>query len=200
MGQLTKRDWKAALSCADSFLRLAEPLAIRISEDVEEGRQPQAPEPSFGDMVAAAVNLAFAIEVYIKVILFVSNIDVPKHHDLGKLFAVMPRHFKVLIEKYYEETRRNWSGKRASITIAAATKPTEIPKWDDYSSESSGLGALFGRTGDLFSSWRYIYEFKDSGACEYQFRRFEYGLLLCACHAIRATVELSQTPSADNDR
>jgi len=113
------RDRNAALACAEACLRLAEPALIRI-KDVEESKEPDSFSPGLADGVAGATNLAFAIELYIKAILIVSNIDVPQGrdgHNLGTLYAKMPQHFRVVIESLYEETRKkDWNGRYDSIT------------------------------------------------------------------------------------
>ena len=104
MGQLTLScDIDAGLACAEAFLRIAEPLVSRIGEDVGEGTQPHPFPPSVGDLVVTATNLAFAIELYIKAILVLSQVDVPRGregHYLGKLYSLMPQHFKVIIERF----------------------------------------------------------------------------------------------------
>jgi hypothetical protein len=149
-----------------------------------------------GDVAAAATNLAFAIELYIKAILIASKIDAPKGrdgHNLGKLHAAMPQHFKTVIAKSYEETRKkDWNGRYPSIIVAMRPAPANLPKWDDNQSQSLDLAALLDRSSDIFTSWRYIYEFKKAGEGGWQSQRFEYGLLLSACHAMRDTIKSLQ--------
>jgi len=177
---------------------MAESLVIRIGEDIGEGTQPRPFPPSVGDLVVTATNLAFAIELYIKVVLVLSQVDVPRGregHDLGKLYSSTPQHFKVIIERFYNERRKDWKGRRSCITVSKG--PADPPEWDDHSSESPDIGALLDRAGDLFSSWRYIYEFTDPGQGEYQLHRFEYGLLLSACQAMQDTVKMSRKPSTE---
>jgi hypothetical protein len=186
----------AAVECAEAFLRLAEPVVIRIGNDVPESTQSHPFLPSMGDVAAAATNLAFAIELYIKAILIESKIDAPTGrdgHNLGKLHSAMPQHFKTVIERSYEETRKkHWNGKYPSITLAMRPVPANLPKWDDNRSESLDLGALLDRSSDIFTAWRYIYEFKHPGEGGWQCHRFEYGLLLSACHAMRDTIKSLQ--------
>ena len=188
------RDTSAALVCAEAFQRLTEPFLARIAEDVEEGTQ--SPARNIGDLVAAAANLAFAVELYIKTLLAELQINVPQTHDLGKLYAAIPQSVRDDIEKSYAARRKDWYGRRASITIAKG--PANQPKWDDYRSKSNDVGAVLDRSGDVFSSWRYIYEFTEPGQGNYQFHHFEYGLLLSACHAIRAAINdrLQNSPAA----
>ena len=189
-----KHDRDAAVSCAEAFLRLAEPVVIRIGKDVPESTTQSRPFfPSMGDVAAAATNLAFAIELYIKGILIASKIEPPTGrdgHNLGKLYTAIPKHFKDVIERSYEETRKkDWNGRYPSITVAMRPEPANLPKWDDIRSQSLGLGPLLDGSCDIFSSWRYIYEFKNPGEGGWKSHRFEYGLLLSACHAMRDTIK-----------
>src|SRR6266436_2016948 len=146
-----KHDRDAAVACAEAFLRLAEPVVIRIGKDVPESTTQSRPFlPSMGNVAAAATNLAFAIELYIKAILIASKIDAPTGrdgHNLGKLHAAMPQHFKNVIERSYEETRKkDWNGRYPSITVAMRPVPANLPKWDDnrtaLSMASSSLPAM----------------------------------------------------------
>ena len=184
-------DLDAAIACAEAYLRLAEPALIRI-KDVEESKEPDSFSSSLSDSVAAATNLAFAIELYIKAILIVSKIDVPQGrdgHKLGTLYAKMPQHFRDVIEKSYEETRKkDWNGVYDSITLSIGQVLAGIPKWDDNRSESFDLQVLLNRSSDIFTSWRYIYEFKKPEEDRWQFHRLEYCLLLSACRAMRDTI------------
>jgi hypothetical protein len=132
----------------------------------------------------AAANLAFALELYIKTLLAEFQINVPRGHDLGKLYGEIPQSVRDEIEKSYATWRKDWYGRRASITIAKG--PANQPKWHDYRGKSNDLRALLDRSGDVFSSWRYIYEFTEPDQGNYQFHHFEYGLLLSACRAIQA--------------
>ncbi len=183
----TFRSSSAALACAEAFQRVVEPLLPSIAQDVEGSVGFPAAPRNIGDLVVAAANLAFAVEVYIKALLAELQINVPQTHDLGKLYAAIPQSLRNEIERSYDANwREHWYGKRASITIAKG--PLEPPEWNDYRSQPKNLGAVLDRSGDVFSSWRYIYEFTEPVQSNYQFHHFEYGLLLSACHAIRAAI------------
>jgi len=184
-------DLDAAIACAEAYLRLAEPALIRI-KDVEESKEPDSFSSSLSDSVAAATNLAFAIELYIKAILIVSKITIPHGkdgHNLGELYKNMPQHFKIVIENSYEETRKkDWNGRYDSITLSKGPVSAGIPKWDDNYSESFDLEVLLNRSSNIFTSWRYIHEFKKPDEGGRQFYRLEYCLLLSACRAMRDTI------------
>jgi hypothetical protein len=147
-------------------------------------------------LVAAAANLSFAVELYIKTLLAVLRIDVPTGHHLGKLYASVPQAVRDEIEMSYATWRRRYGGP-ASITIAKG--PLTPPRWEDGRSESYNLGAVLDRSGDIFSSWRYIYEFTHPGHGGYQFHRFEYWLLLAACDVIHVAI-LDRLEGSPTDR
>lgn len=179
------RDFRACLVSAEAFQRLAEPIIARITQDVESGVQD--PSRELGDLVASAANLGFAVELYLKALLELLDVTVPKHHHLGRLYQTLPQEVRTETEQRYDATwRTQWSGKRASITVAKG--PRDEPTWNAYRDESKKLGPLLERSKDLFQEWRYAYEFTQSADSPYQFHQFEYGLLLCACEPIRAAI------------
>jgi len=179
-----QRNTNASLLCAEAFQRVAEPLLPRIAGCDEGGTQ--SPPPSLGDLVVAAANLAFALELFIKTLLAELGLDVPRGHDLGKLYREIPQSVRDEIEKSYASWKKDWYGRPASVTIAKG--PLEQPGWGDYPSQSQDLTAVLERSGDVFSSWRYIYEFTAPDQGAYQFHHFEYGLLLSACRAIQTAI------------
>ncbi|MCK4850313.1 MAG: HEPN domain-containing protein [Phycisphaerae bacterium] len=189
------RDIGAALVCAEAFQRVAEPFLARIAEDVKEG--PQAPSRELGDLVAVASNLAFAVELYIKTLLAQLEQDVPRGHNLGKLYWQIPRKVRDEIEKSWREImKRDWFGKRGIITFAKGAPDT--PKWNDKARRVICLEDVLDRSGDVFSSWRYIYEFTEPNQGNYQFHHLEYGALISACEAIRNAI--NERLQGDRDR
>ena len=190
-----ERDFRAGLVCAEAFQRLAEPFIGRIAGEVKEGTQD--PSRELGDVVACAVNLAFALELYIKTLLVQLQLGVPKDHDLRKLYDALPQEVRADIEEtYHTAWQSKWRGKRAAITIAKGAR--DAPTWTDYRGESKDLPALLERSRDVFHTWRYIFEFTQPEDGAYQFHQFEYGLLLCACNSLRAAIteRLQQPPGA----
>jgi hypothetical protein len=184
----------AAVACADAFLRVAEPLLTKIPE-LPESAQTHSFSPGMGEVAAAATNLGFAMELYIKSILFVSKIEVPQGrdgHDLAKLYALLPQCFRSVFDDRYVKTRRkDWGGKYHSITIALG--PPGLPKWVDHN-ESFDLEPLLARSSNIFNSWRYVYEFKKPEQDGYKYERFEYALLVSACRAMRDGIKSFQIP------
>ena len=158
------RDRRDGYLCAAAFHALAEPFVHRIGEEVPEGSFEQShSDMKLGELVAAATNLAFALELYMKTHLTGFALPVPQHHDLGKLYSLLPEALRTELEDEFKRRKRTWYGRRRSITVAKG--PVETPTWDDRE-ESAKLGDLLERSGNLFQSWRYIYEFtppKDGG-------------------------------------
>lgn len=196
-GPRHNRDIIASLDCAEAFQRAAEPFLARIAEDVKGGGT--QPPSRIGDLVVAASNLAFAVEFYIKTLLAQLQHDVPRGHNLGKLYGAIPQPVRYEIENsYYAIWMRDWYGRHAGITIAKG--PEDAPKWNDYRVRSKDLGELLTIMGDVFSSWRYVYEFTEPNQSSYQLHRFEYGLLFSLCEAISADVkDRLKNPTADPD-
>ncbi len=185
-GPRSLRDVRAGLVCAEAFQKLAEPFIERIATDLREGTQDH-PSIEIGDLVACATNLAFALELYMKTLLAQLELTIPHTHDLRHLYDAIPHQVRTQIEHDYDDAwRSQWYGRRASITVAKG--PLDQPAWNDYRKDSKQLGELLRRSCDLFQSWRYIYELTEPEDGAYQFHQFEYGLLLCACQAIRASV------------
>jgi len=115
-----QRDVQVGYVTAEAFQRLAEDLVGEIGQ-VPEGFWPVGDEPpaGFGDLVASAANLAFALELYLNTLLFQRDEPVPRHHDLLKLWDAVSAPAKDQIEDRYEKVwRSEWLGKQASVTIA----------------------------------------------------------------------------------
>lgn len=104
----------------------------------------------------AAVNSAFACEVFLKAILLYSDIKIPKNHDLKTLFEKLP------------EDIRNW------------VKETVIAKggrWKNY----FGFEYL-DNISKAFAQWRYIYEVDMNKVCSI---KFETGFLTLFRNTLR---------------
>lgn len=177
------RDFSASLACAVAFQQLAEPFISRIARDVKEGRH-NHPDDDVGNLVACAVNLAFALELYMKTLLGQLAMPFPRSHDLRELHDLLPEGIRAELSKAYTAFAQQWVGKHASVTIAKG--PADTPSWNDYRNVSNDLPSVLKRSSDLFQAWRYIWEFTVPEDSQYQFHQFEYGLLLCACNAARA--------------
>ena len=104
--------------CREMFLQ-AQGFSKCAEIAMEEGIECSTP---------AIVNYAFACEVYLKSLLYFSDISFKKKHELKELFDM-------LSEKYKESIMR--------LTLA------ECGSWDDYSLDN---------ISNAFIEWRYPYE------------------------------------------
>lgn len=186
-----ERDAYVALVCGEAFQRLAAEFIPSIGAIREASAQTISNE--LGNLVACATNMGFAIELYLKALLTQLDLQVPKSHNLRRLYDAIPTSVREVIESVYDtkwpEQVRQLRG-RVSITLAKG--PLDKPLWDDYTKVPLTLPDLLARSSDLFQSWRYMFEFSRPEGSPYQFHQFEYGLLWCAAEAIRveATVRL----------
>jgi hypothetical protein len=191
-----ERNSQAALVCGEAFQRLAKKFIPRIGAIKEKSSQVMSNE--LGNLVACATNIGFAIELYLKALLIQLDLSVPHVHDLRILYDAIPQPVRAIIEDVYNTKWPELYGRRVSVTLAKGPKyPLEKPRWDDYK-VSLALPDVLARSGDLFQSWRYIFEFTQPKDSPYQFHQFEYGLLWCAAEAIRVeiTVRLRETREA----
>jgi len=179
---------QAALMCGEAFQQLSKKFIPSIGLIKDEPHQAMSNE--LGDLVVCATNLAFAIELYLKALLILLDLEVPKEHDLRLLYDKIPQPVRKLIESIYDtalpEQVHQLHG-RVSVTLAKG--PLEKPQWDD-SPKSLALPDLLARSKSLFQSWRYIFEFRQPHGSSYQFHQFEYGPLWCAAEVIKAEIKV----------
>jgi hypothetical protein len=183
-----------ALACADSFLSAAQSFIDpeRIRTALPEGVFGIAEHGhALGDLAVCATNLAFAIEIYLKCLR--AQVGLPTRsqgsgHDLSKLYEDLPPHTKREIEERYERGRTHPHPAYASITFALSQSP-KPPVWSDLTDKSMNLAEVLKRSKDVFVSWRYVFEVKESYSdTRHQMHTFEYLLLLLACVAINAVI------------
>ncbi|MBF8254163.1 MAG: hypothetical protein HW373_858, partial [Deltaproteobacteria bacterium] len=183
-----------ALACADSFLKAAQSSIDpeRIRKALPEGQFGIAEHGhALGDLAVCATNLAFAIEIYLKCLR--AQVGLPTRtqgsgHDLWKLYEDLPAHTRKEIEERYERGRTHPHPTYASITFSHSRNP-KPPVWSDIAEKSMCVAEVLKRSKDVFVSWRYVFEVKDSyGETGHQLHTFEYLLLLFACTAINAVI------------
>ncbi len=183
-----EREPHVALACGEGFQKLAAEFIPRIRAIPEETHADSFPN-ELGQLVACATNLAFAIELYLKALLTLSDLPVPQTHDLRALYDAIPQPVRAVVEDVYDtkapEQVRQLHG-HASFTLAKG--PLEKPVWDDHTRVRAALPDLLARSKDLFQSWRYVFEFSPHEDSPYQFHQFEYALLWCAAEALRVEV------------
>ena len=181
-----------ALECGESFQQTGKKLIAKV-RSIKEGI---AQTPSgVGDVAVCATNLAFAIELYLKSLLKLLDLAVPKTHNLSDLYALLPQRVRVLIEDVYDTALPGQAralDNQMGFTLAKGDHKT--PSWNDYKKRLT-LPEILERSKNLFQSWRYVFEYDQSTKSLYQFHHFDYGFLWVATEAIRAelVVRLGKT-------
>lgn len=177
-------DRRLGLSSARAFQKRAEALPHTVGQ-LPEGLLPTADE--IGELVACAANLAFALELYLKTLLSGFDQDVPRHHDLDRLYDSLPTSAKRWSQAVFEEVFwSTWSGRRFKISLAVGA--SETPAWTD-ASVGLTLPTILKRSRSAFQIWRYAFEVSIPQGSRYQVRELEYGPLLAACDSLRLILE-----------
>lgn len=119
---------------ADAFILAARKLT-----------QPGVPDLQL--VVAQIVNSSFASELYLKCIILIETGDVPRGHDLAKLFDKLKRETKDSIESKWNTERAKRSAAFDEIDRRAGSPVTARTLLDALTKE-----------GRAFEIWRYGYE------------------------------------------
>jgi hypothetical protein len=93
-------DAEIVLLSADGFRACSRPFREKVAkrgneEAIREGRKDK------GGMVASAVNLAFSVELYLKALRIIHTLPPSRTHDLGQLYAELPRQTRQFLEREY---------------------------------------------------------------------------------------------------
>jgi hypothetical protein len=182
--QSAPTDDSAMLASANAFYTLGKYFLTRPRPEVPEGSFRNVPE-GFGEVVGAATNLSFSLELYLKALLARLEIDYERTHNLARLYGALPGDERAHIEAVYDRLLSQVPpGSRGALTLAKG--PAVPPDWGRYSRDPHDLASVLRRSGDAFGSWRYIFEFRPDQATGYQLHQFEYVCLDLACQAIRS--------------
>src|SRR6266487_1480225 len=89
------------LQSADAFRRAARSFCEQVARLPTDEAMAEA-RKDIGAMIAAATNLAFAIELYMKALRIIYGLGPKWTHHLGKLYADLPSRLRHSIEVAYE--------------------------------------------------------------------------------------------------
>ena len=141
-----------------------------------------------GEIVACAVSLGFAVEVYLKTLLSGFGVHPPRSHSLNRLFSLLPDPGKRLAAAIYAEERSKKRSGNGAITLA--TGEWEVPVWEDSLAAPADIESALRRIADVVVAWRYPFEVSIPGDDKYQFRYLEYGSLLACCQVFGRMCEI----------
>jgi HEPN domain-containing protein len=117
-----------ALNMADAFFKNASVFLDSAPKDLNATGRYAAEH--FGELLTSAVELHFAAELYIKAVLILSGIKVPKDHRLTALFGLLPNQIRDSVQMAYDKRRP----------------------------EKRGMQEILMVCDKGFETWRYIYE------------------------------------------
>lgn len=177
-------DPKLAIVSADSFFTNAVTFIDEIAYSKTNAHEKAIQR--IGDLIASATSLTLALELYLKAMLIAFRIEVPRTHNLDDIFKKVPVDVRQLIQSKYDRYLATSPWPVAELQLQTADKAVPWPS-EDASSLSektlSDLNSLFKRTGNDFSTWRYLYEAVSGEVREI---RYEFARLVAASKAIRA--------------
>jgi hypothetical protein len=132
-------------NCGDTALQISNLLWSRFNTTTVPN-SPEAP------VVAAVVNLAFALELYLKALIILDhNCDLPHENKLHVLYGQLQVGTRTRITEIYDEmVARFRPSQEAAITKHPGWKGTL--KWD--------INSVLIESNRAFEKWRYWYEGK----------------------------------------
>jgi len=149
------RSAKAFLSLADTFFT-ALPDIMAADPDYAKHTRPQ--------LIAAATNLAFGVELHLKAFLMAAGAKVPSGsngHNLLALFEALPPDFKTSLEVFYSQRIvRPASLHEVRVYITSQSDMTAAEKEQEEAKLTPGndIRSVLKSEKDAFKSWRYFYE------------------------------------------
>lgn len=134
----------------------------------------------YGELLAAATMLAFALELYLKSLLLLCRCPVPKTHNLIRLYRLLPEKQRVTIIAIYDKSAKDLAPEAGVLSMSVGqggTSGTQQHPTD------VGLEAVLERNKDVFVNWRYFYSTAVDGGPRVNLV-FEYQRLDWICGAI----------------
>ena len=167
----TDVDVAAAVLCGDAFYQLAQPFIRSIPTDPAEAASYAV--SNIGHMSAASVNLAFALEIFLKALIAGTGKSFPSEHSLLNLFDEFRPDVQEQIKVAFDSAT---NGQRISdvetggLLVEVSCGP---PKQATGSAKPfpKGVRALLQRNAKNFIAWRYVFscETKDGFPLSFEF-------------------------------
>jgi hypothetical protein len=125
----------------------------------------------FPQLMAAATNLALALELYLKGLALCAGIPVKKVHDLLQLFEALPKRLQDSIEENYNNRNSRIPGDLNTGFHVLFTPTEEVPS-DTVMTSLEGhtlapgtdVRSILRAERDAFKNWRYLFEAADPSA------------------------------------
>jgi len=158
------RQWSRAdkaYRTAREFLKLADAHFKKLPND--KSWDPDREKNKSAELVAAATCLAFAVELHLKTVLMLLDVDRArwgKTHDLLRLFRVIPVDYQEAIGRNYRELLEPLPPVYQAVLVIADGRPgpAEIAKLTEAITVETAIEAVLKAESDSFRTWRYVYE------------------------------------------
>jgi hypothetical protein len=155
------REANEALRSARAFISLADTFftalpGIMATDPNYEHTRPQ--------LIAAATNLAFGVELHLKTFLIAAGSKVPSGsngHNLLALFEALPADFKASLEVYYNQRivmPAPLHEVRVYITSQGEMTVAEKEQEEAKLTPGNDIRSVLQSERDAFKIWRYFYE------------------------------------------
>jgi len=151
-----------AFGAAQAYLKSIEPAFAQLEEAVRRrnsgGKDSITQNP--GEIAPVVTGIAFAIELFLKVLQIQELGDAQKGHDLLPLWKPLSAATRARIETRYEAALAAWVQKGGLPFVSIVTNGTN----STFSpAPSATCAAALERLGKAFEKWRYSYELMRSG-------------------------------------
>lgn len=146
-----------------------------------------------GQLIAAATNLVFSIELYFKSLTIKTGRPYINTHNLLKLFQNLPEKLQNSIQSGYEERMKQLSlpeGESIALEIWITKEKFEEKQFNKISSlkdPENSIIVLLENEQDAFRTWRYLYEFDKNE--KYLKYKLEYKRLCVLANIIQSHIQ-----------
>ncbi|MDH5184946.1 MAG: hypothetical protein OEX12_13770 [Gammaproteobacteria bacterium] len=192
MGKTIKQNAKeydvtVGIQSADSFREHAHFFISKIPNDMNKAHIYAAND--FGGLITSATNMAFAIELYLKILRALTGKNIPDSHHLWELFKKLPQEIKTHIQDNYNKQNPVDGNDVAALEVMIAPSNQSPPNRTEPRKEPS-LKNILITSSNTFQTWRYMYEIM-----EHKVHKpicYEYMRLDLIAHLVRSTcIQLS---------
>jgi len=196
------REFNEALRAARAFLEIADTFFAALPGLMK--RDPDYARKTRSQLIAAATNLAFGVELYLKTLLMATGSKVPtgrNGHNLLVLFEALTPETRTSLELFYQK-RMQASGplKEVRVYVTSRSNLSDAERVQEEAKLVSGddLQSVLTSEKDAFQSWRYFYEAANATIALY---RIKVRALYAVANAVDDHFNLPKTvASPDADR
>ena len=160
-GIILNRDSNLSLLTAKGFYDQAIPFLEKIDS---RSNYHELALADLGGLIASATTMALSLEIYIKTLYIMSNVNVPHNHNLWRLFEGLPSNIKDHAIQIYNAKKSIEKPENLRGIQIKLTENSRVPQKIDIDDEdlnrtlSMDLESILKKSEDAFINWRYLYE------------------------------------------